>query len=90
MKIKVLKPFISGRMSGEPGQTVDVPEVKAKKLVAIGVAEASGKGTANEKGDSAPLSSPQTAETVAGDKIPAEKKTTAKSAKSGGKSTGKK
>lgn len=85
MKVKVLKSFVSGRVSGEKGQLIDVPEARASKLVKAGIVEAT-----NEKGNSAPLTASQTAETAPEDKIPAEKKTTAKSAKSGGKSTGKK
>lgn len=85
MTVKVLKTFISGRVSGEKGEIIDVPEGKATQLAKIGLVEA-----INEKGKSAPLTAPQTVETAPGDKIPAEKKTTAKSAKSGGKSSGKK
>lgn len=91
MKVKALLPFISGRVSGIAGDIIDnVPEGKAEKLAALGFVEIVGKGGKNEKGDSAPLSSPQTVETTSDDKTPAEKKTTAKSAKSGGKTTGKK
>ena len=39
MKIKVLKTFVSGRVSGTKGEIINVPEAKANKLVAIGFAE---------------------------------------------------
>ena len=39
MKIKVLKTFVSGRVSGTKGEIINVPEAKANKLAAIGFAE---------------------------------------------------
>lgn len=40
MKIKAKKPFVSGRLSGRPGDVLTVSEVRGKKLISIGVASA--------------------------------------------------
>lgn len=39
MKVRALKTFVSGRVSGTKGEIINVPEAKAKKLVTIGIAE---------------------------------------------------
>lgn len=77
MKIKALKPFVSGIYTAERGETITVPEMKAAKLVRHGMAEPVGDTSR------APKSAQSSREKSAGGETPIPAKKAAKSAKSG-------
>lgn len=88
MKVKVLRPFISGRVSGEKGDIIEnISESKAKRLATLGLVEIADE---SEKDITDPPADPQTDETDPDGKKTAEKEGSTKSDKSGGKAGGKK
>ena len=46
MKVKVLKDFVSGKLSGSAGDLLELPFEKAERLIHIGFAE--GESVTNE------------------------------------------
>lgn len=79
MKIRALKPFVSGIYTAERGETLSVPEAEAAKLVKYGLAEPSGDALCAQN------LPPNRPEKGTGGETPAPAKKTARSAKSGAK-----
>ena len=77
MKVKALRTFISGRISGIKCEIINIPEAKAGKLAAIGFIEQLETSTEPEKTD-VPETAPEETTQEPEEKKPAKKKAPAK------------
>ena len=90
MKIRAKRTFVSGRWSASEGDVIDVPTMKAEKLISIGFAEASGASKRSKASGAAAAAPPGPATTADGEtpapgEAPSESAEKPAKAKAGGK-----